>query len=203
MAGCLLDRCSYSSNKSTKWVAPGTKISSTNSTKQETTKVAQLRTGAKFPSSNTTRVTRGDRRTATSFPPPSEYSTVPTLRLEGEADVVPVAEEPVDDGEADEGGAPRDADGARLRRASEQQHPHGFWPGVPACACRGVNGMEWWGSIRKLQVSVLCSPHDVVASCSLLRLLGCVSRKHHVLHFFQGNQNRRGVEHEVGCRSTH
>jgi hypothetical protein len=39
------------------------------------------------------------------------------LRLEGEADVVPVAEEPMDEGESDEGRAPRDADGARLRGA--------------------------------------------------------------------------------------
>jgi hypothetical protein len=37
------------------------------------------------------------------------------LRLEREADVVPVAEQPVDDGEPDERRAPGDADGARLR----------------------------------------------------------------------------------------
>jgi hypothetical protein len=37
------------------------------------------------------------------------------LRLEGEADGVAVAEQAVDDGEAEEGRAPRDAHGARLR----------------------------------------------------------------------------------------
>jgi len=37
------------------------------------------------------------------------------LRLDGEADIVAVAEQAVDDGEAKEGRAPRDAHGARLR----------------------------------------------------------------------------------------
>ena len=40
-----------------------------------------------------------------------------TLRLEREADGVAVAEEAVDDGEADEGDAARDAHGARVRPA--------------------------------------------------------------------------------------
>lgn len=41
-----------------------------------------------------------------------------TLRLEREADGVPVAEEAVDDGEADEGDAAGDAHGARIGASS-------------------------------------------------------------------------------------
>ena len=89
-----------------------------------------------------------------------------TLRLEREADGVAVAEEAVDDGEADEGDAARDAHGARVRPAgagargalgARRAAPPGRGA-VPAAAAQ-----ERGAQLLHLRLQALRAPQDAHA----------------------------------------
>jgi len=92
-----------------------------------------------------------------------------TLRLEREADGVAVAEEAVDDGEADEGDAARDAHGARVRPAgagargalgARRAAPPGRGA-VPAAAAQ-----ERGAQLLHLRLQALRAPQDAHASAA-------------------------------------
>lgn len=94
-----------------------------------------------------------------------------TLRLQREADGVAVPEEAVDDGEADEGDAARDAHGARrgvapgralgVRVARRAAPPAARGLAVPAAAA----GQERGAQVVHLRLKALRAPEDAHAAC--------------------------------------
>jgi len=99
-----------------------------------------------------------------------------TLRLQREADGVAVPEEAVDDGEADEGDAARDAHGAR-------RGPAGVAPGgalgvrvaparraaPPARGLMPAAGQERGAQLVHLRLKALRAPEDAHAACRRAR----------------------------------